>query len=534
MEGLTLNDHKNFVSAVCILDNGALICTGSNDATICVYAPGNAVPLATLRGHSGTVSALAAGLEPNTVISGSWDQTARVWTIAGFGPSPFVAFAGHEAAVWAVATAPQQRQYVTASADKTIAFWNESGERLRVLRGHKDCVRALVPLPDGGLVSAGNDAVIRCWNTDGECVREMHGHGNYIYTMAQLRLDDAAAAAGSALLVTGGEDSTVRMWSTATGEPCGDPIALPAQSVWSVACLANGDIVTGSSDGVVRVFTRSEERCASEAVRQAFNVGVQTRAAEAALELGGMKVNELPGPESLLQPGAEGQTRIVRHGDGKIMCYQWSNGEWLCLGDVTGAAGATQQKSGKALYEGKEYDYVFSVDISDTGAPLKLPYNCADEPWLVAQKFLHTHELPQAYLEQVANFIIKNSENRHPNAQTAQTSAASNSYADPFTGDGRYIPGSASIVQQQMQQHGGQQQGGSDFVDPFTGASSYRTPQARQNEGVVPLPAAGGASVSSGAAPQKHFPHSAYTSFSTCDPAKVLTKIRCVLTGVFF
>lgn len=125
----------------------------------------------------------------------------------------------------------------------------------------------------------------------------------------------------------------------------------------------------------------------------------------------------LPGPESLLEAGTEGKTKIVRHADGKLKCYQWTQGEWLCMGDVTGAAGGTQKKSGKVLHEGREYDYVFSVDISDTGVPIKLPYNCDEEPWLVAQKFIHKHELPQVYLEQVANFIIKNSENKAPTSE---------------------------------------------------------------------------------------------------------------------
>lgn len=31
--------------------------------------------------------------------------------------------------------------------------------------------------------------------------------------------------------------------------------------------------------------------------------------------------------------------------------------------------------SRKQLYEGKEYDYVFDVDIQDGVPPLKLPYN---------------------------------------------------------------------------------------------------------------------------------------------------------------
>lgn len=51
---LTLTNHKNFVSSVCVLDGGEWICTGSNDATICVYVAGNVEPFTTLRSHTST------------------------------------------------------------------------------------------------------------------------------------------------------------------------------------------------------------------------------------------------------------------------------------------------------------------------------------------------------------------------------------------------------------------------------------------------------------------------------------------------
>ena len=41
-------------------------------------------------------------------------------------------------------------------------------------------------------------------------------------------------------------------------------ITHPAISVWAVAAMPNGDIVTGCSDGLVRVFSRSESRWANE------------------------------------------------------------------------------------------------------------------------------------------------------------------------------------------------------------------------------------------------------------------------------
>lgn len=53
-ERLTLANHKNFVSTVCILGGGEWICTGSNDATICLYIAGNIEPFTILKGHTST------------------------------------------------------------------------------------------------------------------------------------------------------------------------------------------------------------------------------------------------------------------------------------------------------------------------------------------------------------------------------------------------------------------------------------------------------------------------------------------------
>ena len=88
--------------------------------------------------------------------------------------------------------------------------------------------------------------------------------------------------------------------------------------------------------------------------------------------------------------------------------YSWSSSEgWMKVGDVVGAAG--ESESTKTLHDGKEYDFVFSVDIAEGQPPLKLPFNNSQDPWAVAQKFIHDHQLSQQYLDTVANFIITNS-----------------------------------------------------------------------------------------------------------------------------
>ncbi|XP_030555223.1 phospholipase A-2-activating protein [Drosophila novamexicana] len=496
IESVTLQDHKNFISYIYYLESEQWICTASNDATICIYRQEGFVPLITLKGHESTVCTLAAGLKSRSLISGSWDKTARVWTISETGDVTFVTLQGHEAAVWAVATMATQQKYVTGGADKCIYYWNAQGEKLRLLKGHTDCVRGLVPLPANSLLSCGNDAVLRFWNEDGECVRELSGHTNYIYALARNQ------ALGEHIVVSCGEDSTLRMWNVITGDELGAPILHPAISVWSVACLQNGDIVTGCSDGVVRVFSQEPTRQAAESLRRAFDLAVATHKSQLSEEIGGVKKTDLAGPEGLLTNGTrEGQTKMVRHVDGSVKCYVWELGKWSLVGDVTGATGGTQANSGKKLHEGKEYDYVFNVDISDTEPPIKLPYNRGEDPWQAAQQFIHRNNLPQAYLDQVANFIVKNSENAP--AVVTQTTTG---YQDPFTGGSRYVPGSSNSSVR-----------GSGNMDPFTGASSYSTANSNTQSSV---------DVNFVRGSDKHFPVSSYRTFDTCDANKVLEKMK--------
>lgn len=509
----TLNRHTNYVGAVLVVEENGWICTASNDATICVfkYPNGPMEPIAVLKGHTSTVCALAKGNSANVIVSGSWDKSAKIWTSVGSSLAS-ITLVGHEAAVWAVALLTSGK-YVTGSADKSIFVWNEKGEKLVVLKGHKDCVRGLCALPGGGFLSCSNDATIRQWSDSNECVKEFHGHTNYIYSVAR------SDFWGEDVFISGGEDSTIRMWSLKDGA-LGDALQLPAQSVWAVAGLRNGDIVAGSSDGLVRVFTSSSDRAAPQDIQDAFKLSVDVRIQESTKQLGGMNVNDLPGPESLLSEGRPGQTRIVRHADGKIMCYQWSNNKWECVGDVMGATGGD---TGKQLYEGREYDYVFSVNLSDEAPNLKLPYNRGEDPWFVAQRFIHKHSLPQAYLDQVANFIVKNADNT-----PVQPSAGSNSAYDPFTGGARYVPGSGSSYQPSAAN-----------TDPFTGGSSYTT--QTPNAGFASNGSSGGgagnadpftgaSSYSTGSSEVKkvnnHFPHKHFVTMENADLAKVLIKLK--------
>lgn len=177
--------------------------------------------------------------------------------------------------------------------------------------------------------------------------------------------------------------------------------------------MPNGDLVTGASDGFVRVFSAAEERWASAEDLKAYDDRVASSALPAQ-QVGDVKKSDLSGEEALLQPGKLADVMYIPDGDGHahgthrkeggggeddteggkrrsasgvclyrvsralwglIDCMQWNSASmaWQKIGDVVDAVGSGR----KQLYEGKEYDYVFDVDVQEGAPPLKLPYNAS-------------------------------------------------------------------------------------------------------------------------------------------------------------
>ena len=174
--------------------------------------------------------------------------------------------------------------------------------------------------PSGAdIASASNDGVIRLWRLDGQQVAELHGHDNFIYSLASLPNGE---------LVSSGEDRTVRVWK---GLECIQTITHPALSVWTVAvCRETGDIVSGASDGVIRVFTRSSERLADAQTLGQFDEAVKASSIPEQ-QMEGFNKEKIPGPEFLTTKSGtkEGQVQMIKENDGSITAHQWSMSKYL-------------------------------------------------------------------------------------------------------------------------------------------------------------------------------------------------------------
>ncbi|KAI0063399.1 phospholipase A-2-activating protein [Artomyces pyxidatus] len=434
--------------------------TGGQDAIINVWILGSSSsePSYTLVGHADNVCALYTKPD-GTIVSGSWDKTAKVWK--NFSQASDLV--GHAQSVWTVLAA-EGDEYLTGSADKTIKLWRQN-KCLRTYHGHKDAVRSLALLTDIGFASASNDSEIIIWTFEGDVVHSLSAHTSFVYSLALLPSGD---------IVSGGEDRSLRIWRD--GE-CSQTIVHPAISVWSVSVMPNGDIVTGASDGSVRVFSEVEERWAPADELKAFDDQVASQALPSQ-QIGDVKKSDLPGLDALFVPGHKpDEVKMVRNG-ALVEAHQWdsASGKWQKIGEVVDAVGPGR----KQLHEGKEYDYVFDVDIQDGVPPLKLPYNVTENPYAAAQRFLESNELPMSYLDQVVQFIEKNTAgvnigtggdeyvdpytgaSRYRGSGTSAPAAAS-AYSDPFTGASRYISSNPTTPSAPA----------ATYSDPFTGSARY-------------------------------------------------------------
>ncbi|KZF23070.1 PFU-domain-containing protein [Xylona heveae TC161] len=436
----TLSSHGTaFINALTYLQPSAeypegLVISGGRDTIIEVRQPGKSSEEdaeALLLGHAHNICALDSLSDGGLIVSGGWDAQARVWKVGKWECEAVLE--GHQGSVWAV-LAYDKNTIITGCADKLIRVFTETGKLVKTIRGSSDVVRALCRLPSrhpsgAHFASAGNDGLIRFWTLDGREVTQLQGHESFIYSLTCLPNGD---------LVSSGEDRTVRIWQ---GSQCIQTITHPAISVWTVAvCPQTGDIVTGASDRIVRLFTKSRERQADGHTIQAFEESVKASAIPQQ-QVGNVKKEQLPGPEFLQQKSGtkEGQVAMIRETDGSVTAHQWSSAtqQWISVGTVVDSAGSSGRKQ---EFQGKDYDYVFDVDIEDGKPPLKLPYNLSQNPYEAATKFIQDNELPIAYLDQVANFITSNTQGGVIGHSPHQTAPGS----DPWGTESRYRPGEIS------------------------------------------------------------------------------------------
>jgi WD40 repeat protein len=158
---LVLGGHSMTVMSVCVTPDSLHVVTGSGDETARVWLLADGSLVRTLEGHSDAVSSVCVTPDGLHVVTGSYDKTARVWRLAD--GSLVRTLEGHSETVRSVCVTPDVLHVVTGSDDRTARVWRlADGSLVRTLEGHSYDVRSVCVTANGlGVVTGSSDKTAR-------------------------------------------------------------------------------------------------------------------------------------------------------------------------------------------------------------------------------------------------------------------------------------------------------------------------------------------------------------------------------------
>jgi WD40 repeat protein/transcriptional regulator with XRE-family HTH domain len=258
--------------------------------------------------HTAAVQALAFSPNEQTLATGSWDGTIKLWnlengTLSG-GQVSLLWLGHHTSSIHRLVFTPDGRTLASGGDDAAIRLWDVStGKHLQTLSCQSSAVYALAWSPDGGLLASGSfDGNIRLWEVQGRHVAQsgtathlLIGHSGPVWSVA-FAPDGRTLASGSfdrtiklwdvetleervtlaghtapvnavawspdgSLLASGSRDQTIWLWDVERGSY---RMALQGHTavVHDLAFMPDGhSLLSGSEDGTLRVWDVERGQC---------------------------------------------------------------------------------------------------------------------------------------------------------------------------------------------------------------------------------------------------------------------------------
>jgi WD40 repeat protein len=250
--------HTGSIGCVAFSADGKRAVTGSDDQTVRVWEVASGKEVLRLSGHTEEVHAVAFAPDGSRILSGGRDRTLRLWDAAT--GKELRRFTGHTERISGVAFTPDGRRLLSASWDGTVRLWDaDSNKELHRFSGHTGPVSCLIVAPDGrSTLSGSHDGTLRLWDLEQlREVRHYEGHNREVYAVA--------FAPDGRRILSGGNDRTVRLWDAETGKEL-QRFTGHANAVIGVAFTPDGRrVLSGSSqyrgaDRTVRVWDADSGR----------------------------------------------------------------------------------------------------------------------------------------------------------------------------------------------------------------------------------------------------------------------------------
>ncbi|KAI9715315.1 MAG: hypothetical protein M1828_000880 [Chrysothrix sp. TS-e1954] len=272
--------HNNGVMCLQFDDN--ILASGSYDSTIKLWNMRSGEAIRTLRGH--TLGIRCLQYDESKLVSGSLDRTVKIWDLES--GTLLSTLTGHTGGV--IGLHFDGSLVASGSEDNTVRLWNFKDKSTAVLRGHTDWVNAVkIDSTSRTLFSASDDCTVCLWDLDTKrCIKTFTGHVGQVQQVLPLPAEfdftspedsSASEPAKNAsklyrdvgdddnrplppkYMLTGGLDSTIRLWNVHTGD-CVRTFFGHIEGVWGLAADALR-VVSAANDGLVKIWDPQTGKC---------------------------------------------------------------------------------------------------------------------------------------------------------------------------------------------------------------------------------------------------------------------------------
>lgn len=243
----TLTPEAGIVWSVILSPDGKTLISGSADQTIRIWNVETGILRNLLVGHTSIVRSLALTPDAKLLVSGSADRTIKLWNFETNQP---IQTLRQGSAVWTVAVSPDQQTLVSGSEDGILKVWHlPTGKLLYTIPAHDNRICTTAFSPDGTTIATGSlDRTLKLWDAQtGKLLRTITGHANTVRGLA--------FSPDGQMLASASWDTTIKLWNWRTGDLIRTLTGHRDRVVTVKFSLDGQTLLSGSDDNTIKLWS---------------------------------------------------------------------------------------------------------------------------------------------------------------------------------------------------------------------------------------------------------------------------------------